>query len=107
MSALGDAALLTGTRLLAATTPDPTLPPSTVPDVSVTPGVWGFVAIAFVAIATVLIAVDMTRRVRRTRYRGEIRERLDAETAEAEAAAADLDHEERPSADGRLPGDDR
>lgn len=54
-------------------------------ETTVTPGVIGFFAIFFVAVATVLLVLDMTRRVRRTRYRGEIREQLDAE----EAAAAD------------------
>jgi len=97
MSAFGDLALETTTRLLAQqSTPSPTLPASTVPDEAVTPGVWGFVAIAFVAIATVLIIVDMTRRVRRTRYRGEVRERIEAERAEASSAAAGLDEEARP-----------
>jgi len=94
------------TRLLAQqSTPDATLPPSTVPDVDVTPGVWGFVAIAFVAIATVLIIVDMTRRVRRTRYRGEVRERIEAERAEAAEASAGIDDERRPG--DERPGDDR
>jgi hypothetical protein len=97
MSAAGDLVLTAAVRLLAQpSTPDATLPPSTVPDVDVTPGVWGFVAIAFVAIATVLIIVDMTRRVRRTRYRGEVREQIEAERAEADAAAAGLDDEPRP-----------
>ena len=92
MSALGDATLSASVRLLAQpSTPDATLPASTVPDVDVTPGVWGFVAIAFVAVATVLIIVDMTRRVRRTRYRGEVRERIQAErdgVASGETAAS-------------------
>ena len=100
MSALGDATLSVAVRLLAQpSTPDPTLPASTVPDVDVTPGVWGFVAIAFVAVATVLIIVDMTRRVRRTRYRGEVRERIQAErdgVASGETAA---------SGDGMASGD--
>ncbi|MBD8660229.1 hypothetical protein IFT72_08510 [Frigoribacterium sp. CFBP 8754] len=97
MTALGDLALGATVRLLAQpSTPSPTLPASTVPDEAVTPGVWGFVAIAFVAIATVLIIVDMTRRVRRTRYRGEVRERIEAERAEASQAAAGLDEEARP-----------
>ncbi|MBD8538365.1 MULTISPECIES: hypothetical protein [unclassified Frigoribacterium] len=97
MSALSDSVLTVTTRLLAQPqTPDPTLPPSTIPDEAVTPGVWGFVAIAFVAIATVLIVVDMTRRVRRTRYRGEVRERIQAERDEATLAAAALDDEELP-----------
>jgi hypothetical protein len=63
--------------VLAATTPSPS--PSGVPDVDVTPGVAGFVAIALVAIVTILLVVDMTRRIRRTRYRAEIRERFEAE----------------------------
>ncbi len=48
---------------------------------TVTPGVIGFFAIFFVAAATVLLVLDMTKRVRRTRYRGEIREQLEAERA--------------------------
>jgi hypothetical protein len=66
------------TLALAATVPSPS-PTSTVPDVDVTPGVAGFVAIALVAIVTILLIVDMTRRIRRTRYRSEIRERLEHE----------------------------
>jgi hypothetical protein len=98
MSATGDLVLTAAVRLLAQpSTPDATLPPSTVPDVDVTPGVWGFVAIAFVAVATVLIIVDMTRRVRRTRYRGEVREQIEAESASG------LDDEPRP----QLGDDDR
>ncbi|MFJ7287961.1 hypothetical protein ACQXVK_01780 [Curtobacterium sp. AB451] len=61
-----------------AATPSPS-PTSTVPDVDVTPGVAGFIAIAVVAIVTILLVIDMTRRIRRTRYRAEIRERLEAE----------------------------
>ena len=79
---------------LAQPVPSPTLPASTVPEESVTPGVAGFLAIAFVAIAVVLLVVDMTRRVRRTRYRGEVRERIAAEREEAargEAGAGGLD----------------
>lgn len=55
---------------------------------AVTPGVIGFFAIFFIAAATVLLLMDMTRRVRRTRYRGEVRERLDAEDSEADNAGA-------------------
>ena len=54
---------------------------------TVTPGVIGFLAIAFIAIATILLILDMLRRVRRTRYRGEVREQLERERAEAEASA--------------------
>ncbi len=52
---------------------------------TVTPGVIGFFITFAVAVFTVLLLVDMTRRIRRTRYRGEIREQLEHEAAEAEA----------------------
>ena len=51
----------------------------------VTPGVVGFIAIFLVAAATVLLMLDLSRRVRRTRYRGEIREKLEAERLAEEA----------------------
>jgi len=50
--------------------------------VTVTPGVIGFIAIALVAGATILLGVDMVRRIRRTTYREEIKARLEAEIAE-------------------------
>ncbi len=56
---------------------------------TVTPGVFGFLAILFVAVATILLILDMLRRVRRTRYRGEVREQLERERQDAEASAAD------------------
>jgi hypothetical protein len=56
---------------------------------AVTPGVIGFVATLFVAVVTVLLLLDMTRRVRRVRYRAEVQEKLAAEAAEAEAAERD------------------
>lgn len=49
----------------------------------VTPGVIGFVITFLIAAATVLLLLDMTRRVRRVRYREEVREQLAAEAAEA------------------------
>jgi len=57
---------------------EPTLPPGFDPN-TVTPGVEGFIAIALVAIAAMFLIVDMTRRIRRVRYRGELREQLEAE----------------------------
>ena len=45
----------------------------------VTPGVVGFVITALIALATVFLLIDMTRRIRRLRYREEIREKLAAE----------------------------
>lgn len=77
-----------------AATPSPS--PSGVPDVDVTPGVAGFVAIALVAVVTILLVVDMTRRIRRTRYRAEVRERLEAEVAG--------DRADTPAADGTTAG---
>ena len=40
----------------------------------ITPGVWGFIAILAVAVATVFLILDMTRRIRRSRYREEVRD---------------------------------
>jgi hypothetical protein len=67
--------------LLLAVTPSPS-PSVGVDDNAVTPGVVGFLAILFVTLVTVLLIVDMTRRMR---YRGE---------SEARRAAAEA---ERPS----------
>lgn len=64
-----------------ATTPTPT------PDFnenSVTPTWVGFLATFFVAVAVLGLCLDMVRRVRRVRYRGEIREQIEAERAAAE-----------------------
>ena len=72
-------------RILAvvmAVTPTPE--PDFNPD-SVTPGWIGFTAMFIVVLATLVLMFDMVRRVRRTRYRGEIREQL-----ETERQAADL-----------------
>jgi hypothetical protein len=54
----------------------------------ITPGVWGFVAILAVGVATVFLIIDMNRRIRRSRYREEVRIKLEAEQAAADAAAA-------------------
>ncbi len=72
---------------------------------TVTPGVIGFLATFGLALAVVLLAFDMVRRVRRTRYRAEIGEQLDAEEAEARAIArAEADGGTDDSADS--PGTD-
>jgi flagellar biosynthesis/type III secretory pathway M-ring protein FliF/YscJ len=78
--------------LLAAATPEPSAPP---PEL-VTPGPWGFAAIAFVAAAVFLLVWDMLRRIRRGRYREEINEELDAAEAQARAAeeASDVDDQD-------------
>jgi hypothetical protein len=70
-------------QLGAAATPTPT-PSIPAADVT-TPGVWGFVAIFGVGIVVLLLIIDMTRRVRRVRYRAEVSEKLDAEHRAAEA----------------------
>jgi hypothetical protein len=67
--------------LLAAATPTP----APFNEDSVTPGWIGFLAIFLVAVATVFLILDMTRRIRRVRYREEVREKLEAEAAEGSA----------------------
>ena len=51
----------------------------------VTPTWLGFLITFLVVAVTVLLVWDMTRRIRRTRYREEVREQLAAEEAEAAA----------------------
>lgn len=75
------------------TTPTPSPTPSLDPNL-VTPGVWGFVAIAFIAVAVIALIFDMMRRIRRGRYRDDVRAELDAEAeaqrrADAQAEASD------------------
>jgi hypothetical protein len=71
--------------VLAATpTPAPEIDPNTV-----SPGVVGFIAIAVVGLATLLLGIDLTRRIRRTTYRAEISARLEAELAQRNAANPD------------------
>ena len=65
--------------LLFALEENPLIPAIEVDPNSVTPGVIGFLATLFVAMGVVVIIVDMTRRVRRVRYRAEINEKLDRE----------------------------
>ncbi|WP_309066525.1 hypothetical protein [Microbacterium sp.] len=69
-------------------TPMPT-PSMTVDPESVTPGFAGFAIIVLLLVAVVLLIWDMNRRIRRVRYRAEVREELDAEEAAANAAAED------------------
>ncbi len=71
--------------LLAEVTPTPTPTIEVDPDL-VTPGPIGFAAIALVAIFVILLIADMQRRIRRTRYRDEVRAELDAEEAAANKA---------------------
>lgn len=71
----------------ASATPIPT-PTMTVPASAVNPGPLGFLAIALLAVVSVLLVIDMQRRIRRSRYRNEINEQLDAEEQGAREAAA-------------------
>ncbi|MCF8549756.1 MAG: hypothetical protein K9G09_02510 [Pontimonas sp.] len=67
------------TSLLFVLEETPLIPAIEVDPNSVTPGVVGFLATLFVAMGVVVIIVDMTRRVRRVRYRAEIVEKLERE----------------------------
>lgn len=79
MSALTDHLVLAAVAT-EENTPDPD---------QVTPGVIGFIATFFVAAVTVLLVIDMVRRVRRVNYRAQVRDQLEAEVAARDAAAAD------------------
>ncbi len=74
---------------LATATPTPSPSPTLIDPDRVTPGVAGFIGIAVIAIAVVLLLIDMQRRIRRARYRSEIAEQLDAEAADVRDDDAD------------------
>jgi hypothetical protein len=59
-------------------TPTPTTDPA---NTFYSPGTVGFLAVAFITLAAVVIIFDMVRRVRRVRYRAEVQEKLAAEAA--------------------------
>jgi len=88
----------------AVSTPTPTPTPTVDPDL-VTPGVAGFITIVILAVAVGLLAWDMLRRVRRSRYREEARLVLDAEEAAAREAAASDAAGEAPAAEGSAAAD--
>jgi Ca2+/H+ antiporter len=77
---------LNAASVLAAASPTPYPGFSGNPD-TITPGVWGFVAILVVAILTIFLLIDMTRRIRRSRYREEVRIKLEEEQEAAQKAA--------------------
>lgn len=87
---MGELLLKAGVWLAATPTPSPTSGPS---DDSVTPGVVGFTVTFLIAVAAVLLILDMTRRIRRVRYRAEIAEKLDAENGTQQD---DADGDSRP-----------
>lgn len=70
---------------------------------SVTPGVIGFAATAVVAIAVCFLLFDMNRRVRRIRYREEVRAEIAAEQSaaaeDATASAGSAEHSTQERAD--------
>jgi hypothetical protein len=77
-------ALLTSLAVGIEVDPVPT-PPAFQGDADlVTPGVIGFVITFAVAALTVLLVIDMVRRIRRVRYRAEVQEQIAAETAAAQ-----------------------
>ena len=76
---------------LADPTPSPTPGEFTGNENDVTPGVIGFVATAFIAVAAVLLIIDMTRRIRRVRYRAEAQEKIAAEQSEQSEQAPDAE----------------
>lgn len=53
----------------------------------VSPGVAGFVVTGLIALAVIFLGFDLVRRLRRGRYREEIRQALAQELAERDAAA--------------------
>ncbi len=73
--------------ILAVATPTPAPSTGVNPDL-VTPGFWGFAIIFLIAVVAVLLIIDMTRRIRRVRYRADVRERLAADEAAAAAKSA-------------------
>ena len=56
---------------------------------TVTPGIWGFAITFLIMVVVLLLIFDMVRRIRRTSYRIEVREQLEAEARDAEIAEAD------------------
>lgn len=58
--------------MIATPSPSPSL---NVNEDSITPGIVGFLAILLVAAGTLALGLDMVRRIRRVRYRGELADR--------------------------------
>ena len=79
---------------LAAMTATPTPTPTVDPNL-VTPGPVGFVIVAVIVVFAALLIWDMQRRIRRVRYREEVRAELDAEEAAQQGDEGDT-HETKP-----------
>ncbi len=74
-------------QLIEAATPSPSA--STDPaHTFYSPGTTGFLAILGVTVAAVLLIFDMVRRVRRVRYREEIRQKLESEASATKTAGS-------------------
>lgn len=87
-------ALSSALAAVAAELPTPSPTPAVDPQL-VTPGPAGFAIMAFIALVVVLLIWDMQRRIRRARYREEVRAELDAEEQAArDIAAADADDQD-------------
>mgnify|MGYP000435022644 CR=1 FL=1 len=68
--------------LAASPSPSPSTDPA---NTFYSPGTIGFIATFGMALGATLLIFDLVRRVRRVRYRAEIQEKLDAETASSRA----------------------
>lgn len=78
--------------LALSTTPTPLPTPSLRDGISedqITPGLWGFIMTAFFVLVTAVLIVDMVRRIRRVRYRGQVEEERQAA---ADIEADDVRH---------------
>lgn len=75
---------LTIYHLLAAATPQPVPTPTDLEATDISPGVLGFIATFAVVLVTVLLMLDMSRRMRRLRNRQRAEQERLAEQAEAE-----------------------
>jgi hypothetical protein len=76
------AAVTTG--LLRAADDQPQFDPN-----MVTPGFVGFIATFGVAVAVILLVIDMVRRIRRVNYRAQVREQLENEARDAGSTAVE------------------
>ncbi|MEZ2372185.1 hypothetical protein [Arthrobacter sp. RCC_34] len=65
--------------------PLPGLKPGLTQDM-VTPGLLGFLATAFIVIIMAFLIVDMVRRIRRVRYRGEVAEAAEQDGTQQDGA---------------------
>ena len=80
--------------LTSTPSPDGTLRPGLTED-QISPGTWGFLLTAFVVVLTILLIVDMVRRLRRVRYRAQVEEQRAAAAGESEGTEGFQGPEER------------